>query len=85
MCSAILFVHLPSANTSPLENSQRASDHTDDSSRAIGPGKLGAIASECSICSRHGIQMLEMGGNAADAVSIVHYDLLSRSPARKGV
>lgn len=32
-------------------------------------GKLGAVASESSICSRHGIEMLKMGGNAADAVS----------------
>lgn len=35
----------------------------------LGPGKLGAVASESSICSRHGTDMLEMGGNAADAVS----------------
>lgn len=34
----------------------------------LGPGKLGAVASESSICSRHGTDMLEMGGNAADAV-----------------
>ncbi|KAJ5147471.1 hypothetical protein N7526_000823 [Penicillium atrosanguineum] len=34
----------------------------------LGPGKLGAVASESSICSRHGTDMLEMGGNAADAM-----------------
>lgn len=32
-------------------------------------GKLGAVASESAICSRAGTDMLERGGNAADAVS----------------
>lgn len=31
--------------------------------------KLGAVASENAICSRYGTDMLNMGGNAADAVS----------------
>jgi gamma-glutamyltranspeptidase/glutathione hydrolase len=30
---------------------------------------LGAVASESSICSRIGIDLLKKGGNAADAVS----------------
>lgn len=34
-------------------------------------GKLGAVASENAICSRYGTDMLKMGGNAADAVSIL--------------
>jgi gamma-glutamyltranspeptidase/glutathione hydrolase len=32
--------------------------------------KLGAVASESSVCSRYGTEMLQIGGNAADAVSI---------------
>ncbi|KAL1981493.1 hypothetical protein VTN96DRAFT_2522 [Rasamsonia emersonii] len=35
---------------------------------AYAHGKLGAVASESAICSRHGIEMLKMGGNAADAL-----------------
>ncbi|PKX90772.1 uncharacterized protein P174DRAFT_462939 [Aspergillus novofumigatus IBT 16806] len=31
-------------------------------------GKRGAVASENAICSRHGIDILELGGNAADAL-----------------
>jgi gamma-glutamyltranspeptidase / glutathione hydrolase len=34
----------------------------------LGAAKLGAVASESSICSGFGTEMLEMGGNAADAV-----------------
>lgn len=34
-------------------------------------GKLGAVASESAVCSRHGTDMLRIGGNAADAVSFV--------------
>lgn len=33
------------------------------------PGHLGAVASESSICSNIGIDLLRQGGNAADAVS----------------
>ena len=32
-------------------------------------GKLGAVASESALCSHHGTDILERGGNAADAVS----------------
>jgi gamma-glutamyltranspeptidase/glutathione hydrolase len=32
------------------------------------PGRLGAVASESSICSRVGTDLLRKGGNAADAV-----------------
>jgi len=31
--------------------------------------KLGAVASESSVCSKIGIDILKQGGNAADAVS----------------
>ncbi|GAQ05721.1 gamma-glutamyltranspeptidase 1 [Aspergillus lentulus] len=34
----------------------------------LGDGKRGAVASESAICSRHGIDILELGGNAADAL-----------------
>lgn len=33
-------------------------------------GRLGAVASENSMCSEYGADMLKMGGNAADAVCI---------------
>jgi gamma-glutamyltranspeptidase/glutathione hydrolase len=59
----LIAIHLPSANTTPLEFSERDTDE-------IGPGKLGAVASESSICSRHGSDILKKGGNAADAVSV---------------
>lgn len=32
-------------------------------------GKLGAVASESAVCTRHGTDILKVGGNAADAVS----------------
>lgn len=34
------------------------------------PDHLGAVASESSICSQIGIDLLKDGGNAADAVSL---------------
>lgn len=54
---ALLVFHLPSAWTSPVPNA------------CAEDGKLGAVASENAICSRHGTEILEAGGNAADAVS----------------
>lgn len=59
----LLITHLPSANTSPvqIEEFGRA--------KKVEHGKLGAVASESSICSHHGAEMLKNGGNAADAVS----------------
>lgn len=62
----------------------------------LGQDKLGAVASESSICSNIGIDLLKAGGNAADAVShylcsvcakadtdgaLVLYSLLARSRA----
>ena len=35
----------------------------------FGDGRLGAVASECKVCSQVGIDLLRAGGNAADAVS----------------
>lgn len=57
----LVVVYLPGSLASPLPNS--------NSRDGFAPGKLGAVASESSICSGHGTQMLKMGGNAADAVS----------------
>ncbi len=34
--------------------------------------KLGAVASESSVCSKIGIDILKKGGNAADAVSSIY-------------
>jgi hypothetical protein len=75
LCMILLIACLPSASTSPLELSFRGADHDDRSSLEIGPGKRGAVATENALCSRHGIEMLKMGGNAADAVSALslHY------------
>ncbi|KAJ5180573.1 gamma-glutamyltranspeptidase [Penicillium capsulatum] len=56
--------YLPSVYASPLELPiQDSKVHRD-----IAPGKLGAVASESAICSRHGTEMLKMGGNAVDAL-----------------
>lgn len=61
----LVVVHLPGASTSPLELFDRGTNGRN----GFSPGKLGAVASESSICSAHGTEMLKMGGNAADAVS----------------
>ncbi|KAJ5782344.1 hypothetical protein N7457_004118 [Penicillium paradoxum] len=71
----LIITHLPKANTSPLElferdphpNAGHGSHHG-----GIEPGKLGAIASESSVCSRHGSDIFKKGGNAADAVRMYH-------------
>ncbi|KAI2702137.1 transcriptional regulator family: Fungal Specific TF [Penicillium roqueforti] len=64
----LIAIHLPTANTFPLEFSERDTNAGHGSHGKIGPGKLGAVASESSICSRHGSDILEKGGNAADAL-----------------
>lgn len=33
--------------------------------------KLGAVASESAVCSKIGVELIELGGNAADAVRLV--------------
>ncbi|CAG8068398.1 unnamed protein product [Penicillium olsonii] len=68
----LIVTYLPTVRTSPVEFSERDS-HADHGLRAeVAPGKLGAIASESAICSQHGVDILKMGGNAADAVSMYH-------------
>ena len=37
--------------------------------------KLGAVASESAVCSHIGTELLEKGGNAADAVRYLFHDL----------
>ncbi|KAJ9483279.1 hypothetical protein VN97_g10131 [Penicillium thymicola] len=64
----LISIHLPSAKTSPLEFSERDPNADLGLHGGIGPGKLGAVASENSICSRHGTDILKKGGNAADAL-----------------
>jgi hypothetical protein len=39
--------------------------------QTTGGDRRGAVASESDICSRIGIELLEQGGNAADAVSLL--------------
>ncbi|CAG7943736.1 unnamed protein product [Penicillium salamii] len=68
----LIVTYLPSANTSPLEFSERESHTGQELRTETAPGKLGAIASESAICSRHGVDILKLGGNAADAVSMYH-------------
>lgn len=65
----LVVVHLPSGYTSPLEFFDRDVNARGLSPRAVEPGRLGAVASESSLCSQHGTDILQMGGNAADAVS----------------
>lgn len=68
--SVILVVlYLPIFNRLPFDFIIRNGNCDTGSHERIEPGKLGAIATESSICSQHGIEMFEMGGNAADAVS----------------
>lgn len=51
----VLLVLLAIARATPLQ-------------QATCQGKRGAVASESSVCSQAGIEMIEMGGNAADAL-----------------
>ncbi|OJI87548.1 hypothetical protein ASPTUDRAFT_137176, partial [Aspergillus tubingensis CBS 134.48] len=63
----IITIHLPSVLTSPLEF---ATSRLDRASK-LDDGKRGAVASESAICSRHGTDIVNMGGNAADAVRTI--------------
>jgi len=66
--SLVLFiVYLPTVYTSPVLARDR--QHSGEAFGEIQAGKLGAVASESALCSRYGTDMLEKGGNAADAVS----------------
>ncbi|RAK99649.1 uncharacterized protein BO80DRAFT_456355 [Aspergillus ibericus CBS 121593] len=72
----VLVIQLPSVLTSPLDFATRQQVGGD----GIEDGKRGAAASESAICSRHGTDIITMGGNAADAVRISH---LGRSLMRR--
>lgn len=67
---ALVIINLPTSFGSPLDFFPRDPSIQDGWHQGFGPGKLGAVASESSICSGHGTEMLKVGGNAADAVSI---------------
>jgi len=63
--AVLLVVHLPGASPQPVQDRWgRWKTHQHQ-----GNGTLGAVASESAICSRIGTDMLQQGGNAADAVS----------------
>lgn len=57
----LFFLYLPTVYASLVEVVKRQSYE-------VPTGKLGAVASESALCSRHGTDMLEEGGNAADVV-----------------
>ncbi|EED18749.1 gamma-glutamyltranspeptidase [Talaromyces stipitatus ATCC 10500] len=60
-----LFILFPTLRTYILPKSWRATSNTLNQD---GDASLGAVSSESSICSAAGIDMLKMGGNAADAM-----------------
>lgn len=66
----VLVIQLPSVLTSPLDFATRQLARGD----GLEDGKRGAVASESAICSRHGTDIITMGGNAADAVRIFELD-----------
>jgi gamma-glutamyltranspeptidase/glutathione hydrolase len=72
LCTTLLLVlvvlYLPGAFPSPLA-SDRPHGRSSELELQLEDGKRGAVASESAICSRHGTDIILMGGNAADAVS----------------
>lgn len=71
----LLVVHLPSAVPSPVDYDssdryfrQHERSRYDHVQAGVQAGKRGAVASESAICSRHGTDIILMGGNAADAM-----------------
>ncbi|KAE8367894.1 gamma-glutamyltranspeptidase [Aspergillus caelatus] len=64
----LALIHLPDVLSSPLELSTHYDSRRSNKVEHIEQGKLGAVASESAICSRHGTEMLKIGGNAADAL-----------------
>ncbi|GFF33455.1 gamma-glutamyltranspeptidase 1 [Aspergillus udagawae] len=64
----VLVTHVPNVLTSPLELTYRNTNGGNHQGHHVKDGKRGAVASESAICSRHGIDILELGGNAADAL-----------------
>ncbi|KAI9037268.1 gamma-glutamyltransferase [Aspergillus affinis] len=64
----LIVVHSPRALGSPLELASRRDRQPGHGFHDLEEGKRGAVASESAICSRQGTRMLELGGNAADAM-----------------
>ncbi|KAJ5291817.1 Gamma-glutamyltranspeptidase [Penicillium angulare] len=64
----LLVIYLPKVQNSTLKPLISNQDESLGIHKNLEPGKLGAVASESSICSRHGTDMLKMGGTAADAL-----------------
>ncbi|KAF7718169.1 Gamma-glutamyltransferase / Glutathione hydrolase [Penicillium ucsense] len=81
----ILGLYIPSVSTSPLDFLPTAPGHTVNGHEKIAPGKLGAVATENAICSRHGIEMFEMGGNAADALIAAQFCIGVTSMYHSGI
>ena len=54
---------------------------SNDPGHRYGQGKSGGVASESSVCSQIGIDLLKQGGNAADAVRT--FDLIEEYRAAK--
>jgi gamma-glutamyltranspeptidase/glutathione hydrolase len=73
-------IQLPEVSTTLLEFSPRGSGGNGGLNHQFGPRKRGAVASESAVCLGHGTKMLELGSNAADAVSIpfdgANYDIV---------
>ncbi|KAJ0418095.1 gamma-glutamyltranspeptidase-domain-containing protein [Aspergillus carlsbadensis] len=71
LCTTLLLVlvvfYLPGALPSPLA-SDRPHGRSSELELEFEDGKRGAVASESAICSRHGTDIILMGGNAADAM-----------------
>ncbi|KAL3463101.1 gamma-glutamyltranspeptidase-domain-containing protein [Aspergillus heterothallicus] len=71
ICTTLLLVlvvaYIPGAFPSPLA-SDRSRPHGWSRELDLEDGKRGAVASESAICSRHGTDIILMGGNAADAM-----------------
>jgi gamma-glutamyltranspeptidase/glutathione hydrolase len=61
------FLTLQSALGTPVKSRESYLAGT-PSPPLLGEGQLGAVASESDICSHIGIELLKLGGNAADAM-----------------
>ncbi|KAJ5174144.1 uncharacterized protein N7482_000021, partial [Penicillium canariense] len=64
----LIISHPPNANIWPFKTLEQNPDTDGASQGKYSPGQLGAVASESSICSQHGVDILKMGGNAADVL-----------------
>jgi len=70
LCFALAALTLAVISRAALGNHVvRLSVHGHDALNDEDGGRLGAVASESSICSRIGVDLIKDGGNAADAVS----------------